>query len=57
MAYSLAWAPDWEIDNGESKNLTQGLPHGEMVYSPYFGDEVDVDTEIHNFMITATYRF
>ena len=53
FAYSLVWGNDHDIENNESKNLTQDT----SVYSPYYGDEVNVRTEIHNFMLTFNYRF
>ncbi|QCQ22308.1 OmpP1/FadL family transporter [Desulfoglaeba alkanexedens] len=53
LAYSLAWGDDWKVDHDESENLTQN----QVVYSPYFGDEIDAETDIHNFMITVSCRF
>ena len=53
LAYSLAWGDDHDIENNESRNLTQDR----LVYSPYCGDEINVKTEIHNFMLTLNYRF
>ena len=53
LAYSLAWCRDWDIETGESRNLTDQR----MVYSPYAGDEVNVKTNIHNFMVNFQYKF
>jgi len=53
LAYSLAWCRDWDIENGESRNLTGDR----LVYSSYAGDEVNVKTNIHNFMINFSYAF
>lgn len=53
FAYSLVWGNDHDIENNESENLTRDNP----VYSPYSGDEVNVRTEIHNFMLTFNYKF
>ena len=53
LAYSLAWCRDWDIENGESRNLTGDR----LVYAPYAGDEVNTKTDIHNFMINFQYAF
>lgn len=53
FAYSLLLGDDWDVKNGESRNLTADR----ILYSPYTGDEVEVETTVHNFMIAISYRF
>ena len=53
LAYSLAWCRDWDIESGESRNLTGDR----LVYAPYSGEEINVKTDIHNFMINFQYTF
>ena len=53
LCYSLALGEDWDIENGESQNLTTQ----KVIYSPYAGDDVQVETKIHSFIINYTYRF
>lgn len=53
LAYSLAWGDEWKVKSGQSENLTQN----QIIYSPYSGDEINAETNIHNYMITVSYRF
>ena len=53
LAYSLAWCRDWDVESGESRNLTGDR----LVYSAYAGDEINTKTNIHNFIINFQYTF
>ncbi len=53
LAYSFAWGDNWDVEDGESRNL-----NGDRIfYCPYNGDDVEAKLQIHTVMATFSYRF
>ena len=54
LAYSFAWGDNWDVEDGESRNLNTA---GDIIYNPYAGDDVEAKLTIHTVMATFSYRF
>jgi long-chain fatty acid transport protein len=57
LAYQFMYGDNWDIEHNESELSNKDLARDKILYSPYYGSDIEESYRIHRVVVTFNYRF